>query len=553
MGALHEPSLARQSNGASLCHEILHFVQKSHGYLVQSTSNSESYIMNAGSLLRTRASLTPHREALLELATGRRFTFAQLNLRANRLADSLRKRLGIQEGDRVSILAHNSVAYVDLFYAVGKIGAILTPLNWRLVGQELAYIVNDCRPRVLFVGADFVEIADEISAMMPDCRIVGLEDANIPGAPSYDEILASGSEAEPEFVNRSHETPYCLLYTSGTTGLPKGAIIPHRQILWNCINTLASWGLTEHDVSPIFVPLFHAGGLFAFLTPLFYVGGRIVLARSLEVDESLRTIQRERCTVILGVPTIYRMWLDSPAFPQADFRHVRWFVSGGAPCPKTLIDAWREAKGVIFRQGYGLTEVGANCFTMTDEESVPKTGSVGKPIFHSRMRIVDDKNEDLPAGEVGELIIAGPHVCSGYWNNPDATAKAIRDGWFHTGDMAYRDSDGFHYIVGRFKDMIISGGENIYASEVEAAFLEHPDVAEAALIGQPDEKFGEVGLMIIVSRANTSPTAEELLQTCEGKLARYKIPKRVIFTDALPYSPYGKVQKTALRKKFGSE
>jgi len=508
--------------------------------------------MNASNLLRTRAFLTPHREALLELATGRRFTFAQLNLRANRLADSLRKQFGIQEGDRVSILAHNSVAYVDLFYAVGKIGAILAPLNWRLVGQELAYIVNDSRPKVLFVGPEFVALATEISNRISECRIIALEDARIPGATSYEEIQASASDAEPEATHLSGETPYCLLYTSGTTGLPKGAIIPHRQVLWNCINTVASWGLTENDVSPVFVPLFHAGGLFAFLTPLFYIGGRIVLARSLDVEESLQVIQREHCTVILGVPTIYQMWLNSPVFLQADFRHVRWFVSGGAPCPKTIIEAWRQAKGIIFRQGYGLTEVGPNCFTMTDEESIPKTGSVGKPLFHTRMRIVDDQGDDMPVGEVGELIISGPHVCAGYWNNPDATAKAIRDDWFHTGDMAYRDADGFYYIVGRFKDMIISGGENIYAAEVEAVFLDHPHVAEAALIGQPDDKFGEIGLMIAVPRAGISPTEEELLQACEGKLARYKIPKRVLFTDALPYSPYGKVQKAALRKKFVS-
>nr|VFK35579.1 MAG: fatty-acyl-CoA synthase [Candidatus Kentron sp. MB]VFK77386.1 MAG: fatty-acyl-CoA synthase [Candidatus Kentron sp. MB] len=506
--------------------------------------------MNASNLLRTRASLTPNREALLELATGRRFTFAQLNGRANRLADALRKRLGIEEGDRISILAHNSVAYVDLFYAVGKIGAVLAPLNWRLVGQELAYIVNDCQPKVLFVGSDFIEIAKEISGMIPNCRIVGLDDAEIPGAVSYEELLTSGTDTEPDSPHLSGEAPYCLLYTSGTTGSPKGAIIPHRQILWNCINTVASWGLTENDVSPVFVPLFHAGGLFAFLTPLFYVGGRIVLARSLDVEESLRVIEHERCTVILGVPTIYQMWLNSPAFATADFGHVRWFISGGAPCPKTIINAWRKIKGIVFRQGYGLTEVGPNCFSMTDEESIPKTGSVGKPIFHSQMRVVDENNQDMPADQVGELIITGPHVCSGYWNNPDATAKAIRNGWFHTGDMAYRDTDGFYYVVGRFKDMIISGGENIYATEVEAVFLEHPDVAEAALIGEPEEKFGEVGLIIVVLRDNASPTEEELLQACEGKLARYKIPKRVVFTDELPYSPYGKVQKAELRKRF---
>jgi fatty-acyl-CoA synthase len=309
-------------------------------------------------------------------------------------------------------------------------------------------------------------------------------------------------------------------------------------------------GLTDRDVSPVFVPLFHAGGLFAFLTPLFYLGGRIVMAKGLDVDDSLRVIERERCTVILGVPTVFRMWEKSPVFPQVDFSQVRFFISGGAPCPTTVIEHWRQAKGVVFRQGYGLTEVGPNCFSMSDADSLSKTGSVGKPIFHSRIRVVDFDGEDVPTGETGELIIEGPHVCAGYWDNAEASARAIRDGWFHTGDMARRDEDGFFYIAGRFKDMLISGGENVYATEVEAVILEHPDLVEAALIGQPDEKFGEVGLIVAVPREGASPTEADVLAICAGRLARYKIPRRVIFTDALPYSPYGKVQKSELKKRF---
>ena len=362
--------------------------------------------------------------------------------------------------------------------------------------------------------------------------------------------MAAASDVEPERPELDAEDPYCLLYTSGTTGAPKGAIVPHRQVLWNCINTVTSWGLTEQDVSPVFTPLFHAGGLFAFLTPLFYLGGRIVMARGFDADESLRIIQEERCTVILGVPTLFRLWQASPLFQNANFSRVRFFISGGAPCPTTIIEHWRQTKGIVFRQGYGLTEVGPNCFSMTSEESVPKTGSVGKPIFHSQMRVVDSSGGELPAGETGELLISGPHVCAGYWGNEEATAKAIYNDWFHTGDMAYRDEDGFFYVAGRFKDMIISGGENIYATEVEAVILEHPDISEAALIGQPDEKFGEVGLIVAVARQGAAPTEESVLAVCEGRLARYKIPKRVIFTDALPYSPYGKVQKTELKRKF---
>lgn len=506
--------------------------------------------MHAADLLSQRALLTPEREALVELANQRRYTFAELNFRANRVAHFLREHLGVAKGDRVSILAHNSVAYIDLLFGVAKIGAVLAPLNWRLAGRELNYIVNHCRPKVLFCGPEFVDTLTSLRAEVDIPAYVALEGAAIDGALDYDTGLAQVQETEPARPPLHAADPYCLMYTSGTTGSPKGAVIPHRQVLWNCINTAASWGLSELDISPVFVPLFHAGGLFAFITPLFYLGGKIILARSLEVEESLQVIEHEGCTVILGVPTIYQMWMKSPGFEKADFSRVRWFVSGGAPCPEAIINVWRERKGVVFRQGYGLTEVGPNCFSMTDAESIPKTGSVGKPIFHSEMRIVNHAGREQPVGEVGELLIRGPHVCSGYFEDAAASAQAIRDGWFHTGDMARRDRDGFYYIAGRFKDMIISGGENVYAVEVEAAVLEHPDVAEAALIGQPDAQFGEVGLIVVVAREDTAPTEASVLQVCADRLARYKIPKRVVFTDALPYSPYGKVQKSELKKQY---
>jgi fatty-acyl-CoA synthase len=379
---------------------------------------------------------------------------------------------------------------------------------------------------------------------------MSVEGANIDGAISYEAGLASASDMEPERPAMDGETPYAILYTSGTTGRPKGAMIPHRQILFNAINTVVSWGITERDVSPVFTPLFHAGGLFAFLTPILYVGGRIVLGRAFDVEETLKVIQAEKCTVILGVPTIFQMWMDSPSFKTADFSHVHFFISGGAPCPPSLMDAWRKAKGVIFRQGYGLTEVGANCFAMTDEDSVPKTGSVGKPIFHSQMRIVDEAGNDAPVGQTGELLIKGPHVCLGYWKREDATREAIVDGWFHTGDVARMDADGFYSIVGRAKDMIISGGENVYAAEVEAVFREHPAVVDAALIGMPDEKWGEVGLMVVVAAKGAVATEAELKAFCAGRLAKYKVPKKVIFAEALPYSPYGKAVKAELKKRY---
>jgi len=507
--------------------------------------------MHTADLMTARARLTPDREALLEAATGRRFTYGELNARANRAANFLRRRLGVQKGDRVSILANNSVTFIDLLYGLGKIGAIFAPLNWRLTARELTYIVNDCEPRVLTCGPEFASVLNEMRPQINVPSYVSVEGAQIEGALVYEDETAQASCDEPERPLLNGKDPYCILYTSGTTGRPKGALLPHRQILWNCINTVISWGLNENDVSPVLTPLFHSGGLFAFMTPLFYAGGRIVLTRAFDATESLKLIVNEKCTVILGVPTLFQMWLASPYLTEADFSHVRFFINGGASIPVPLVQAWLKAKGGVLRQGYGLTEVGVNCFSMTDAESVSKVGSVGRTIFHSQMKLVNpETGQPVPIGEAGELCIAGPTVCLGYWRNPQATAEALHDGWFHTGDMARKDADGFFTIVGRYKDMIKSGGENIYAAEVEAVFRDHPAVTDAALIGQPDEKWGEVGWMIVVLKANQTATEEELKSFCEGRLAHFKIPKRVVFTDALPYSPYGKVEKAKLKDRW---
>lgn len=507
--------------------------------------------MDAGHLMWKRAELTPDRIGLVELETGERYSYQALNQRTNRLANFMRNKLGVEKGDRVSILAKNSIVMIDLLYGLPKIGAIFAPFNWRLTARELIYMVNDLEPKVLLCEPEFVPVLEEMLDEIDIEHLVALRGAGIDGAWEYEAEVAAASDAEPWQPDMDGETPYAILYTSGTTGYPKGAVIPHRQILYNCLNTSASWGITENDVSPVYTPLFHAGGLFAFLTPILYLGGRIVLARDFEPEDSLRWILEEGCTVILGVPTLFQMWMDSPYFEIADFSKVRFFVSGGATCPPQLMYEWRKKKDVVFRQGYGLTEVGVNCFSMTDDESVPKTGSVGKPIFHSRMRISDpETGEDVPDGVSGELLIWGPHVCSGYWRKPEATAEAIVDGWFHTGDMAHRDEDGFYHIDGRYKDMIKSGGENIYAAEVEAVYREHPAVKDAALIGMPDQTWGEVGLMIVILENGWQVTEQELKEYCLDKLARYKIPKKVVFADQLPYSPYGKVEKEKLRVKY---
>ena len=517
--------------------------------------------MHAADLLNKRAYLTPDREALVYYGTGEavRYTYAEMNARANRSANWMREDLSVQKGDRVSILAMNCVPYIDLFYGLAKIGAILSPLNWRLVAAELTYIVNDCDPKVLICGPEFTETLAEMRPHLNVTRYVSLENADIGSAVSYEDGVTRSSDAEPGRPALSANDTMAILYTSGTTGRPKGAMIPHRQVLWNCLNTIGSWGLNETDVSPVYTPLFHAGGLFAFLTPLFYVGGRIILTRNFELNETLDIILDEDCTVVLGVPTIFQMWMNAPAFADADFSTVRFFISGGAPLPVSLVQNWTAIKGGVFRQGYGLTEVGANCFSMTDEESVAKIGSVGKPIFHSKMRLVNpDTLEDVPVGETGELLISGPHVTTGYWQNPEASAKSLVESsdpawdwpWFRTGDMARIDEDGFFFIAGRFKDMIISGGENVYAAEVEAVFREHPAVAECVLIGKPHDKWGEVGLMVVVREKGETATEAGLRAFCGTRLARFKVPKEIVFADALPYSAYGKVLKPELKKRY---
>lgn len=493
---------------------------------------------NVAQVLEKRARLTPNRVGLVEWETGRRFRYEELEERARRVANYLSKR-GVHKGERVSILAPNGVYYADLFFGLAKLGAILVPLNWRLALPEQAYILNDSEPKALFYGKEYKETVERLKPQVKVRHYIDLDD-----------YIEDSSPEPPPPVEVSPEDPHTIFYTSGTTGRPKGAILPHRMVLWNSVNTIVSWGLTQDDVAPVFTPMFHSGGFNVVLVPLFHVGGRIVLTRAFEAEEALRLIERERATVIFMVPTMFRMLSEAPNFPETDFGSVKFLISGGAACPVELIRLY-QGTGLVFKQGFGMTEVGVNCFSMTAEESFRKLGSVGKPIFHSEAKIIDDAGREVGAEEVGELLISGPHVCSGYWNRPEETGQALVAGWFHTGDLARRDRDGFYYIVGRKKEMIISGGENIYLAEVEQVIASHPQVKEAAVIGVPDPKWGEVGRAVVVVKPGGSVTEHEIKEFCNGKLARYKIPKSVVFAETLPRTPYGKVIRAELRRRFG--
>jgi fatty-acyl-CoA synthase len=427
---------------------------------------------------------------------------------------------------------------------------VLVPLGTRLTAHELEHIVRDSGMRGLAYGREHRDTVRELRSLLRLEHWLAFDEPE-PGDTRWD-ALGAALPSRTDWHREScgpHDL-YALLYTSGTTGKPKGVMVPHRMVAWNGYNTAACWQLREDDVSPIFTPLYHAGGLGAFLVPIFTIGGTIVLHRGFDPAEIWRTIERERCTVVLGVPTIWKLLMEAREFQTADLSRVRFFISGGAPLPEYLIDAY-QARGVVFKQGYGLTEVGVNCFAMTVEESVRRKGSIGKPLMFTETRLVDESGREVSQGEVGELLLRGPHVSLGYWRNPEASAAAIdAEGFFHTGDLARRDAEGFHYIAGRRKDMLISGGVNVYPAEIEAELLLHPGVQDAAVAGAPDPKWGEVGVAFVVVRPGVSLDAEALAAHLEGRLARYKIPRDWIFLDALPRTPYGKVVKGELRRLY---
>ncbi|WIG58421.1 MAG: Long-chain-fatty-acid--CoA ligase [Ktedonobacterales bacterium] len=501
--------------------------------------------LGVGEWLVRREQLTPDKIGIVDVATGARLTYRTLNLRARALAALLAERYGIRQGDRVAMLAANSPEYLDAFFACALLGAIFVPLNWRLTPPELATILTDCEPRLLLHDAAYHQLAEAARGALP----VSAQPPLLYAAGAFPGAHAELAARARPFACADGEEIALILYTSGTTGIPKGAMLSHRMLTWNAINTQVSWGLAETDITPTFAPFFHAGGLNVLTTPLYHCGGTVVLLPSAVPDVVLRAIAVEHCTIVFAVPTVFQSLMEHPTFATTDFSSVRFCVTGGSSCPLPLIERY-AARGLVFRQGYGLTEVGVNCFSLAPEDAVRKAGSVGRPVFHSWARIVDDAGRDVAPGAVGELALAGPHVCSGYWRRPEATAEVFRDGWWHTGDLVTRDDEGYYAIVGRKKDMYISGGENVYPAEVEGLLATHPGIAEAAIIAQPDAKWGEVGVAVVVPRVPGSLGAEDVLAFCDGKLARYKLPRRVVFSDALPRNAMGKVIKADLRARY---
>lgn len=490
--------------------------------------------MISGDILSERARLSPANEALLTVADGRRYSYAELDARATRLATTLFAQFGLKAGERVGMLSENNVNYLDAFFAAGRSGFILVPLNTRSTVAEHSAMARDCGMKMLLFSARYAAHAAELARL-----------AAIPITAPLDEIAHASWERPIAFTRSRPEDIYMLLYTSGTTGKPKGVMLPHRMIAWNAYNTAASWQLLPGDVTSICTPLYHAGGTGVSLPAIFLLGGRILLHDGFNASEVLTTLARERCTFFFAVPTIYEMLTQVPEWQTADLTALRWCISGGAPLPAPLAEKYR-ARGLVMKQGYGLTEAGVNCFAMSTEEAEKKSGSIGKPMLFCEAKV-----SPVPGVEengVGELCLRGPHVAAGYWKQTELTAATFAaDGWLHTGDLARLDEDGFYWIAGRLKEMLISGGVNIYPAEIERALLDHPAVELAAVIGINDPQWGEVPVAFIRTRAPV--TADELTAFLATRLARYKLPRRLEFLAEMPRTASGKIAKSELKER----
>jgi fatty-acyl-CoA synthase len=470
-----------------------------------------------GRWIRDRARTTPGRISI-DYA-GRTMTYAELDDASERLAASFLQR-GFERGDRVATLTGNSPEHVTVFFACAKAGLILAPLSWRLAAPELAYQLEDAQP----------------AAFLVEDEQTGLAEAT--GSPF--EPLAARGEGDALSATVADEDPLLLVYTSGTTGRPKGALLTQANCFWTNLSFDLATGVSGDDVVLQVLPQFHCGGWNVQALLAWWKGATVVLERSFDPTRCLTLIQERRVTTMMGVPANYLFLAQEPGFDEADLSSLRRAVVGGAPMPEPLLEVW-HSRGIDIVQGYGLTEAAPNVLCLPPEDAVRKAGYAGKPYPHVDVRLSDE----------GELQVSGPNVFAGYWRDPEATAQAFDCGWLRTGDVAERDEEGFYRIKGRLKDMYISGGENVYPAEVESVLHEHPAVADAAVVGIPDERWGEVGVAFVVSDGDVA--GDELIEFVRSRLAHFKAPKAVRFVEVLPRSGIGKVAKEKLRASMTEE
>ena len=506
---------------------------------------------NIGLLLTKRALINPEREAYVDSESGLRLTFKELNSHCNRLADSLLK-IGVEPGNRVALALMNSAEFLEAYFAVAKIGGVVVPLNWRLVPNELEFILKDSGSEILIFGEEFVDIFRDLYNRGDKTDVntwiqVSEENTTAEFAKDYDAFRGSGNETEP-IIGAEEDDLLYIMYTSGTTGLPKGVVHSHNSSIWALITFIASTDLRDGDRYLVALPLFHVGSLVP-VTLNVYWGVTSIVMREFDPVRAWELIPEERITCSLLVPAMLNFMSQVTDIAQYDYSRLRWIQSGAAPLPENLIRTYADWN-IEVHQIYGLTECCGPACVINAENALKKIGSTGRVFFHTEGRVVNENGGDCSPGEQGEIWLKGKHIMLEYWNKPDATAEAITtEGWLRTGDVATIDEDGFIYIQDRIKDMIISGGENVYPAEIENVILTHPGIIEVAVIGQPSSKWGESPFAIVV-RKDETVTEGDILNHCDGKLARFKLPKGAEFIDIIPRNANGKVLKRELREKY---
>lgn len=487
-----------------------------------------------------RAALTPRRTAFRDLVNGETVTYRELQTRAGHCAGLL-AALGVGTGDRVSVLCRNRVEFFELLFACAKLGAVLVPLNWRSPALELAPLIKDAQVSLLFHGAEDTATAHALAAS--GVALVGFDEEG-----GYHAQRDASNSLAGRYLWPADDTWY-LLYTSGTTGTPKAVIQTYGMAVANSVNIGQGMSIGHNDVTLNYLPLFHTAGINLVTLPTLIQGGEVLVLPGFDLERVIALFADGAIDTFFGVPAVYQQISLDPAFESMDLSRIRSFGCGGAPMPDELVRRYLE-RGARVCNGMGMTETGPTAFLMDPEMVEHKIGSVGKAQFLAAVRIVDEHANDVPPGETGELWFAGPGITPGYLNRADANAEAFSDdGWLRSGDLARCDDDGYYYIAGRIKDMFISGGENVYPAEVENVLADHPDILEAAVVSQPDDRWGEVGCAFVLPRPGHQLPADEVLRSyCRALLAPYKVPKRFVKVTDFPRTAAGKVQKHLLER-----
>ena len=479
------------------------------------------------------AAYTPDKIALKDADSWERLTYAQMNMAANGIAHYFKHKHQLQKGDRIAIISENNLAQVLLLGAAQKMGVILVPINYRLAHEEVEYLLNDSSCRLI--------LYDTLSYDVEQLKYKATYE---PIEPYIHFVEDEGQEYHEEL---HEDEPVFILYTSGTTGFPKGTLYTHKMLFWNSINTALSLEISSTTKTLNCMPLFHTGGWNVLLAPVLHHGGTIIMFKKFDASKILKCIVKEELDLFMGVPTMLKMMAELPEFEKTDIGNLNYIIVGGESMPLDLIRKYHQKK-VPIRQGYGLTEVGPNLTSLHQKEAERKQGSIGKPNFYVKVKIVDDYGKPVKTDKPGELWISGPMVTPGYWKNPEATKDSIEAGWFKTGDVAKMDKEGFLYIVDRKKHMYISGGENVYPVEVERVLLQHHLVNEAVVFGIPHKKWGECGVALLVVSKET--TSDAIRKFCLEKLAKFKVPSEIHFIDTVPKGDTGKIDRKALKSTF---